>query len=85
MTFGYDLSRPVLHEIDFAAHRARPSPRRPDRQRQVQHRFADRAFYQPQRPDLIDGRDIRQTTGDSLHRQIGLVLQSNFSLQRQRR
>ncbi len=27
---------------------------------------------------LIDGQDIRHVTGESLHRQMGLVLQQNF-------
>jgi ATP-binding cassette subfamily B protein len=36
-------------------------------------------FYQPQRGRvLVDGYDIRHATGDSLHKQMGLVLQSNY-------
>ena len=36
-------------------------------------------FYLPTSGQLlIDGRDIRQITGESLHRQIGIVLQNNF-------
>jgi len=36
-------------------------------------------FYQPQVGRvLVDGRDIRGVTGESLHRQMGLVLQVNY-------
>jgi ATP-binding cassette subfamily B protein len=36
-------------------------------------------FYQPQRGRvLVDGHDIRHVTGESLHRQMGLVLQTNY-------
>src|SRR5205085_5202362 len=36
-------------------------------------------FYQPQHGRvLVDGQDIRFLTGESLHRQMGLVLQVNY-------
>jgi len=36
-------------------------------------------FYQPQKGRvLVDGQDIRLVTGDSLHKQMGLVLQVNY-------
>jgi ATP-binding cassette subfamily B protein len=36
-------------------------------------------FYQPQQGRvLVDGHDVRHVTGDSLHRQTGLVLQANY-------
>ena len=36
-------------------------------------------FYQPQQGRvLVDGHDIRHVTGDSLHKQMGLVLQVNY-------
>jgi ATP-binding cassette subfamily B protein len=36
-------------------------------------------FYQPQKGRvLVDGQDIRYVTGQSLHRQMGLVLQVNY-------
>jgi ATP-binding cassette subfamily B protein len=36
-------------------------------------------FYQPQSGRvLVDGHDIRHVTGDSLHKQMGLVLQVNY-------
>ncbi len=36
-------------------------------------------FYQPQQGRvLVDGHDIRHVNGDSLHQQMGLVLQTNY-------
>jgi ATP-binding cassette subfamily B protein len=36
-------------------------------------------FYQPQQGRvLVDGHDIRSVTGESLHKQMGLVLQVNY-------
>jgi ATP-binding cassette subfamily B protein len=36
-------------------------------------------FYQPHKGRvLVDGHDIRKVTGDSLHKQMGLVLQVNY-------
>jgi ATP-binding cassette subfamily B protein len=36
-------------------------------------------FYQPQQGRvLVDGHDVRTVTGESLHRQMGLVLQTNY-------
>jgi ATP-binding cassette subfamily B protein len=36
-------------------------------------------FYQPQQGRvLVDGHDIRHVSGDSLHQQMGLVLQVNY-------
>jgi len=36
-------------------------------------------FYQPQNGRvLVDGQDIRAVTGESLHKQMGLVLQVNY-------
>ena len=36
-------------------------------------------FYQPQQGRvLVDGHDVRYVQGDSLHKQMGLVLQSNY-------
>ena len=36
-------------------------------------------FYQPQQGRvLVDGHDIRHVTGESLHQQMGLVLQVNY-------
>src|SRR5439155_15167911 len=36
-------------------------------------------FYQPQQGRvLVDGHDLRYVTGESLHKQMGLVLQVNY-------
>jgi ATP-binding cassette subfamily B protein len=36
-------------------------------------------FYQPQKGRiLVDGHDVRHVTGESLHKQMGLVLQVNY-------
>ena len=36
-------------------------------------------FYQPQKGRvMVDGYDIREMTGDSLHKQMGIVSQSNY-------
>ncbi|GIW77493.1 MAG: putative ABC transporter ATP-binding protein YknV [Phycisphaerae bacterium] len=80
VTFGYDPDRPVLHDIDFEA--------RPGQMfALVGHTGSGKSsiisliarFYQPQKGRiLIDGHDIRYVTGESLHRQMGLVLQVNY-------
>lgn len=80
VTFGYDPARPVLHNIDFEA-----SPGQMialvgatgSGKSSIISLIA--RFYQPQQGRvLVDGHDIRHITGDSLHRQMGLVLQSNY-------
>ena len=63
--------------------RGRPGPDgrpgRSHRRRQKQHHFPHRPFYQPQKGRvLVDDHDIRHVTGDSLHKQMGLVLQVNY-------
>lgn len=80
VTFGYHPDRPVLHDIDFEALPGQMVAL-------VGHTGSGKSstisliarFYQPQKGRvLIDGHDIRYVTGDSLHRQIGLVLQVNY-------
>ncbi|MFN4243296.1 MAG: ABC transporter ATP-binding protein [Tepidisphaerales bacterium] len=80
VTFGYNPERPVLHDIDFEAQPGQMVAL-------VGHTGSGKSstisliarFYQPQKGRvLIDGHDIRYVTGDSLHRQIGLVLQVNY-------
>ncbi len=80
VTFGYDPTRPVLHDIDFEA---RPGEMialvgaTGSGKSSIISLIA--RFYQPQQGRvLVDGHDIRHATGDSLHRQMGLVLQSNY-------
>jgi ATP-binding cassette subfamily B protein len=80
VTFGYDPARPVLFDIDFAVKPGQMIAL-------VGHTGSGKSsiisliarFYQPQKGRvLVDGRDIRHVTGDSLHRQMGLVLQTNY-------
>lgn len=80
ITFGYDPAIKVLHEINF---RARPG----ESIALVGHTGSGKSsiinllakFYLPTEGELlIDGREIRQITGESLHHQIALVLQQNF-------
>ncbi len=80
VTFGYDPDRPVIHNIDFEAKPGQMFAL-------VGHTGSGKSsivsliarFYQPQQGRvLVDGHDIRYVTGDSLHRQTGLVLQVNY-------
>ena len=80
VTFGYNPDRPVLHDVSFEA--------------QAGQTFAlvgatgsgkssiislIARFYQPQQGRvLVDGHDVRHVTAESLHRQMGLVLQTNY-------
>ena len=80
VTFGYNPDRPVLHDVSFTA----------DPGQMVALVGATGSgkssiisliarFYQPQHGRvLVDGYDVRHVTGDSLHRQMGLVLQVNY-------
>jgi ATP-binding cassette subfamily B protein len=80
VTFGYKPEVPVLHEVSFKAAPGQMIAL-------VGHTGSGKSsiisliarFYQPQQGRvLVDGRDIRQVTGDSLHHQMGLVLQVNY-------
>ena len=80
VTFAYRPDRPVLHDIDFEA---RPGQTvalvgaTGSGKSSIISLIA--RFYQPQQGRiLIDGHDLRHVTGESLHRQMGLVLQTNF-------
>jgi ABC-type multidrug transport system fused ATPase/permease subunit len=80
VVFGYNPERPVLHEINFEA--------RPGQMVALVGATGGgkssiialiARFYQPQKGRvMVDGQDIRYVTGDSLHRQMGLVLQVNY-------
>ncbi|HXT60535.1 MAG TPA: ABC transporter ATP-binding protein, partial [Pirellulales bacterium] len=80
LSFGYDRDRPVLHGINFACEPGQTIAL-------VGHTGSGKSsitnliakFYLPASGELlIDGHEIRQVTSDSLHRQIGIVLQQNF-------
>jgi ATP-binding cassette, subfamily B, bacterial len=80
VTFGYAPGRPVLHDVSFEA---RPGQTialvgaTGSGKSSIISLIA--RFYQPQEGRvLVDGQDIRFVTGDSLHRQMGLVLQVNY-------
>ena len=80
VTFGYYPERPVLHEIDFEAQPGQTvalvGPTGSGKSTIIS---LIARFYQPQQGRiLVDGHDIRHVTGQSLHRQMGLVLQTNF-------
>jgi len=80
VTFGYDPARPVLHDVSFEARAGQMVAL-------VGHTGSGKSsiisliarFYQPQAGRvLVDGHDVRHVTGESLHRQMGLVLQVNY-------
>jgi ATP-binding cassette, subfamily B, bacterial len=80
VVFGYDPERPVLHGINFEA---RPGQTfalvgaTGSGKSSIISLIA--RFYQPQQGRvLVDGQDIRHVIGDTLHRQMGLVLQVNY-------
>ena len=80
VTFGYKAESPVLHDVSFTA--------RPGQMfALVGHTGSGKSsiisliarFYQPQQGRvLVDGNDLRHANGDSLHKQMGLVLQVNY-------
>ena len=80
VTFGYDPSRPVLHDIDLEALPGQTVAlvgATGSGKSSIISLIA--RFYQPQHGRvLVDGHDVRHVTGDSLHRQMGLVLQVNY-------
>ena len=80
VTFGYDPERPILHGIELAATPGQTVAL-------VGHTGSGKTsiinllakFYLPQQGQvLIDGHDLRGIRGPSLHRQVGVVLQTNF-------
>jgi ATP-binding cassette, subfamily B, bacterial len=80
LSFGYDPTRLILHDIDFVAEPGQTVAL-------VGHTGGGKSsiinliakFYLPTSGELyIDGREIRSIESDSLHKQLGIVLQSNF-------
>lgn len=80
VTFGYDPNVPVLHDVSFVAEPGQTVAL-------VGHTGSGKTsissliarFYQPQQGRvLVDGHDLRLVTGESLHKQMGIVSQTNF-------
>jgi ATP-binding cassette subfamily B protein len=80
VSFGYNPARPVLSDVSFTAAPGSMIAL-------VGHTGSGKSsiinlvskFYLPTAGEvLIDGREIRTITGRSLHRQTGMVQQSNF-------
>jgi ATP-binding cassette subfamily B protein len=80
VTFAYVPDRPVLHDICFTAHAGQSVAlvgRTGSGKTSIINLIA--RFYLPQEGGVkIDGYDTRGITGDSLHHQMGIVLQQNF-------
>ncbi len=80
VTFGYDAERPVLHDVSFVAEPGQMVAlvgATGSGKSSIVSLIA--RFYQPQSGRvLVDGHDVRTVTGESLHRQTGLVLQANY-------
>ncbi|MDZ4688092.1 MAG: ABC transporter ATP-binding protein [Planctomycetaceae bacterium] len=83
VTFGYSPAVPVLSEVSFVAEPGQTVAL-------VGHTGSGKTsiinllakFYLPQSGRiLLDGFDLHQLTGESIHRQMGLVLQQNFLFQ----
>jgi ATP-binding cassette, subfamily B, bacterial len=80
VTFGYGTDRPALYDVSFVAEPGRTIAL-------VGHTGSGKSsminliakFYLPLAGRvLIDGQDTREVTGDSLHRQMGIVSQQNY-------
>ncbi len=78
--FGYDPARLVLHDVTFAAEPGQSIAL-------VGHTGSGKSsimnlvskFYLPTRGEvLVDDREVRLITSQSLHRQMGMVQQQNF-------
>ena len=80
VTFGYHPDRPVLHDVSFEAAPGQTIAlvgATGSGKSSIISLIA--RFYQPQNGRvLVDGHDVRHVTGESLHRQMGLVLQTNY-------
>jgi ABC-type multidrug transport system fused ATPase/permease subunit len=80
VTFGYQPERPILHDIDFEAPAGQTIALVGPTGSGKSSIIALLArFYLPQQGRvLVDGHDTRSVQGRSLHRQMGLVTQTNF-------
>jgi ATP-binding cassette subfamily B protein len=80
VTFGYEEDQPVLHDICLAAEPGQTvalvGPTGAGKSSTIN--LLSR-FYDPQAGRItIDGHDLREVTLNSLHRQLGIVLQDTF-------
>lgn len=80
VSFEYVQGKPVLHDIDFEAQPGQTIAL-------VGHTGCGKStimnlicrFYLPQSGSIsIDGHEVRSITGESLHRQMGIVSQANY-------
>lgn len=80
VTFAYRPDRPVLHDVNFIAEPGQTVAlvgATGGGKSTIISLIA--RFYQPQEGHvLIDGHDVRNVIGHSLHKQMGLVLQVNY-------
>lgn len=80
VVFGYNADRPVLHGVSFEADPGQTIAlvgATGSGKSSIISLIA--RFYQPQQGRvLVDGHNIRHITGESLHKQMGLVLQVNY-------
>lgn len=80
VVFGYNAEKPVLHGISFDAQPGQMIAlvgATGSGKSSIVSLIA--RFYQPHKGRvMVDGFDIRHVTGESLHKQMGLVLQVNY-------
>jgi ATP-binding cassette, subfamily B, bacterial len=80
VSFGYERSRPVLHDVSFTAepgHTVALVGHTGSGKSTITHLVGK--FYLPDAGAIrIDGCDLRAIESGSLHRQMGFVTQSNF-------
>lgn len=78
--FGYEPGKPVLHDLSFSCREGQAVAL-------VGHTGSGKSsiinllakFYQPDEGEVrVDGHTLQKVRSESLHRQMGLVLQTNF-------
>ena len=80
VTFGYSADRPVLHDLslDIPAGKTYALVGATGSGKSSTVSLLARFYEFQQGRILVDGTDIRDATVESLHKQMGLVLQSNY-------